>query len=162
MIDGDEQLCPPPGPAAHRRRPDPRRPWPGGRWSSTAWTFPTFGMVKDDRHRTRALVTPDGREIGIQGAPALFAFLGQIQERPTAPPWGTITNDTRKRASARPGKIPGIGPARRKQLFKSFGSVEQAIRAASLPALMEVVAQRRGRAVWQHFHAALEKTNEED
>ena len=42
--------------------------------------IPTFGMVKDDRHRTRALVTPEGREIGIQGAPALFAFIGQIQE----------------------------------------------------------------------------------
>ena len=32
--------------------------------------IPAFGMVKDDRHRTRALVHPDGREIGIQAVPA--------------------------------------------------------------------------------------------
>ena len=32
--------------------------------------IPAFGMVKDDRHRTRALVAPDGREIGIQAIPA--------------------------------------------------------------------------------------------
>ena len=43
-------------------------------------SIPVFGMVKDDRHRTRALVTPEGEEIGLQGAPALFAFIGQIQE----------------------------------------------------------------------------------
>ena len=35
--------------------------------------IPAFGMVKDDRHRTRALVAPDGREIGIQAIPAVFA-----------------------------------------------------------------------------------------
>ena len=34
--------------------------------------------------------------------------------------------------------------------------------AASLPALMEVVPSAAARAVWQHFHAAPEKTNEED
>ena len=42
--------------------------------------IPAFGMVKDDRHRTRALVAPDGREIGIQAIPAVFALIGQIQE----------------------------------------------------------------------------------
>ena len=42
--------------------------------------IPAFGMVKDDRHRTRALVHPDGREIGIQAIPAVFALIGQIQE----------------------------------------------------------------------------------
>ena len=31
--------------------------------------IPVFGMVKDDRHRTRALTTPDGREIGIAANP---------------------------------------------------------------------------------------------
>ena len=41
---------------------------------------PTFGMVKDNRHRTRALVTPDGHEISISTNPAVFAFIGTIQE----------------------------------------------------------------------------------
>ena len=75
--------------------------------------IPTFGMVKDDRHRTRALVTPEGREIGIKGAPALFAFIGQIQEETHRSAVGYHHNVTRKRASAPPWKkIPGIGPAR--------------------------------------------------
>ena len=37
-------------------------------------------MVKDDRHRTRALVTPEGREIGIVNNQAVFSLIGQIQE----------------------------------------------------------------------------------
>jgi hypothetical protein len=43
-------------------------------------SIPVFGMVKDDRHRTRALITPDGRETGIKNEPALFALIGSIQE----------------------------------------------------------------------------------
>ena len=33
--------------------------------SELGLNIPIFGMVKDDRHRTRALVTADGKEIGI-------------------------------------------------------------------------------------------------
>ena len=124
--------------------------------------IPTFGMVKDDRHRTRALVTPEGREIGIQGAPALFAFIGQIQEETHRSAVGYHhKRHTKTGLGSVLEKIPGIGPARRKQLLKSFGSVK-AIRAASLPALMEVVPSAAAQAVWQYFHAAPEKTNEED
>lgn len=51
---------------------------------TVAWEFgvdvPIFGMVKDDRHRTRALVTPEGREIGIVTQQAVFSLIGQIQE----------------------------------------------------------------------------------
>ena len=36
-------------------------------------------LAKDDRHRTRALITPDGREIGISGNQAVFALIGNIQ-----------------------------------------------------------------------------------
>ena len=43
-------------------------------------SIPVFGMVKDDRHRTRALITAEGREIGIQANPAVFALVGRIQE----------------------------------------------------------------------------------
>ncbi|MCL2424777.1 MAG: excinuclease ABC subunit UvrC [Oscillospiraceae bacterium] len=41
---------------------------------------PVFGMVKDEKHRTRALVTPDGDEIGLSANPAVFALIGSIQE----------------------------------------------------------------------------------
>jgi len=42
--------------------------------------LPVFGMVKDDKHKTRALVTPDGDEIGLAANPAVFALIGTIQE----------------------------------------------------------------------------------
>ncbi len=41
---------------------------------------PVLGMVKDDRHRTRALITARGQELGIQQTPALFALIGTVQE----------------------------------------------------------------------------------
>ena len=42
--------------------------------------LPVFGMVKDDRHKTRALVSPDGEEIGLAANPAVFSLIGKIQE----------------------------------------------------------------------------------
>lgn len=43
-------------------------------------SFPVFGMVKDNHHRTRALVTPDNKEIGLTHSATLFAVVGRIQE----------------------------------------------------------------------------------
>jgi len=43
-------------------------------------TLPVFGMVKDSRHRTRALVSHDNQEIGITHSTSLFAVVGRIQE----------------------------------------------------------------------------------
>ena len=37
-------------------------------------------MVKDDRHRTRALIYSSGEEVGLTGNPAVFALIGTIQE----------------------------------------------------------------------------------
>jgi len=48
--------------------------------TETGIEIPVFGMVKDDRHKTRALVTPDGDEIGLAANPAVFALIGTIQE----------------------------------------------------------------------------------
>jgi excinuclease ABC subunit C len=42
--------------------------------------IPVFGMVKDEKHRTRAVVAPSGAEAALTGSPAVFSFIGQIQE----------------------------------------------------------------------------------
>jgi excinuclease ABC subunit C len=42
--------------------------------------IPVFGMVKDEKHRTRAVVSPSGAEAALTGKPVVFAFIGQIQE----------------------------------------------------------------------------------
>ncbi|MCL2222266.1 MAG: excinuclease ABC subunit UvrC [Oscillospiraceae bacterium] len=42
--------------------------------------IPVFGMVKDEKHRTRELCTPDGEGVGLAANPAVFALIGTIQE----------------------------------------------------------------------------------
>ena len=120
--------------------------------------IPVFGMVKDDRHRTRALVTPDGREIGIQAVPALFAFIGQIQEETHRSAVGFHhRRHTKSGLGSTLERIPGIGEARRKKLLKAFGSVK-AIRQADLPALEEVLPKAAARAVYEQFRTKEEET----
>ncbi len=113
--------------------------------------IPAFGMVKDDRHRTRALVHPDGREIGIQVVPAVFALVGQIQEETHR--FAIEFNRQQRRGRVQGSvldQIPGVGEKRRAQLLKYFKSVK-AIRAASLEQLQEVVPRNTAQAVYLYF-----------
>ena len=116
-----------------------------------ALDIPAFGMVKDDRHRTRALVHPDGREIGIQAVPAVFSLIGQIQEETHR---FAIEYHRQLQAGHVKGsvldKIPGVGEKRRAQLLKHFKSVK-AIRQASLEELERAVPQSTAQAVYQYF-----------
>jgi len=113
--------------------------------------IPVFGMVKDDRHRTRALVTPDGAEIGIQRVPAVFALVGQIQEETHrfAIEFHRQQQNQRVKKSAL-DDIPGIGDKRKAQLLKQFKSVK-AIKAASLNELEGAVGKAAGKAVYDYF-----------
>lgn len=115
-------------------------------------TVPVLGMVKDDRHRTRALVTADGREIGIQTPPALFALIGRVQEEVHR---FAITYHHQKHAKnayrSQLDGIAGVGEARKKLLLQRFGTIK-AIRAAELPQLEEVLPKPAAYAVYDHFH----------
>ena len=112
---------------------------------------PVFGMVKDDRHRTRALITPYGREIGISGNQAVFALVGGIQEETHR---FAIEYQRSLRSEAYGSsldKIPGVGAKRRDDLIKAFKSVK-AIRAASLEQLRLVVPKNTAQAVYDYFN----------
>ena len=113
---------------------------------------PAFGMVKDDRHRTRALMAGDGREIGIQQNQSLFAMIGRIQEETHrfAIEFHRQQQTTRVKKSALDG-IEGVGPARKKELLKQFKSI-RAIREASEEQLAAVVPKNAARAIYEHFH----------
>ena len=113
---------------------------------------PIFGMVKDDRHRTRALVTPEGREIGIVNDQSVFSLIGQIQEETHrfAITYHHESHSKSTMKSALDG-IPGVGPKRREDLRKHFGSVK-AIREADVETLAAVVPRSAAEAVWHHFH----------
>lgn len=114
-------------------------------------TVPTFGMVKDDRHRTRALAVPDGREIGIQQNQALFALIGTIQEETHR---FAIEFNRAQHAKMVKGsvldRIPGVGPKRRADLLKHFKSIKN-IKAATAEQLAEVVDRRTAQAVYEYF-----------
>ena len=113
--------------------------------------IPAFGMVKDDRHRTRALVHPDGREIGIQAIPAVFALIGQIQEETHR--FAIEFNRQQRKARVQGSvldQIPGVGEKRRKELLKAFKSVK-AIRQAPLEELERVVPKNTAQSVYQFF-----------
>ena len=116
-------------------------------------TVPIFGMVKDDRHRTRALVTPEGREIGIVSNQAVFSLIGQIQEE-THRFAITFHHESHSKSTTRSALdgIPGVGPKRREALRKHFGTV-RAIREADLESLAAVLPRDAAEAVWNHFHA---------
>ncbi|MCD7948397.1 MAG: excinuclease ABC subunit UvrC [Oscillospiraceae bacterium] len=111
--------------------------------------IPVVGMVKDDRHRTRALVTPTGAEIGIQANQAVFALIGQIQEETHR---FAITFHRQQQSLRVKGseldKISGVGPKRRTQLLRHFKSVKR-VKAATLEELEQVVPKQVAQAVFE-------------
>ncbi len=99
---------------------------------------PTFGLVKDDHHRTRAIVDDKGGEIAINRNRNIFTFLTNIQNETHR-----FANDYRKRAMKKKSytstltQIPGVGPKTSDALLKQFKNVK-AVRQASIGELEEV------------------------
>ena len=122
---------------------------------------PIFGMVKDDRHRTRALVTAQGREIDLHAAPNVFALIGQIQEE-THRFAITFHHESHSRSSTRSALdgIPGVGKVRAQALLKTFKSVK-AIREADIFALERVLPKDAAASVYLHFHGETDEKKDE-
>ena len=120
--------------------------------SELGLTMPVFGMVKDDRHRTRALVTPEGQEIRIDNQQAVFALIGNIQEETHrfAITYHRQLRSKRLRYSEL-DQIPGIGPKRKQELLKTFKSLT-AISQASPLELERLLPKDAAMAVYLHFH----------
>ena len=114
--------------------------------------LPIFGMVKDDHHHTRALITAEGREIDLHANPAVFALIGQIQDE-THRFAITFHHESHSRSTMHSAldDIPGVGKTRKAALLKAFKSVK-AIREADRAALERVVPKNTAKAVWEHFH----------
>ena len=119
-------------------------------------TMNVFGMVKDDRHRTRALVSPEGQEIAIDSNQHVFAFIGTIQEETHrfAITYHRQLRSKRLRHSELDG-IPGIGPKRKEQLLKQFKSLT-AIGQAELSELERLLPKDAAVAGYYRFHGDAE------
>ncbi len=115
-------------------------------------SIPTFGMVKDDRHRTRALVDGDGQEMGLQQSQALFALIGRIQEETHRFAIEFMPSPQGKRMKGSVlDDIPGVGPTRKTALLKHFKSIK-AIRGATVEELSQVVPKNTAQAVHDYLN----------
>lgn len=96
---------------------------------------PVFGMVKNDRHRTRGLIGKDGEvELNVQSS--VFKLITHIQDEVH----DTAISYFRKlhnRIDSELDKIPGIGEKRRMALLTTFGSIEK-IKKAEVTELADI------------------------
>lgn len=123
----------------------------GAALSRLEMNIPTFGMVKDARHRTRELVSADGRECGISGNPTVFALIGTIQEETHR---FAITYQRALRGEnlkSELDEIRGVGGKSRNKLLDTFKNLNT-IKEATLEELCQVVPKNTARAVYYHYH----------
>jgi len=115
--------------------------------------IPTFGMVKDDKHRTRALVSQDG-EVGISRISGVFNLITRIQDEVHRYAI-SYHRALRKKESVKSelDNIKGIGDTRKKKLLAHFKSIE-AIKKASVDELLATDGMNKtaAEAVWNYFH----------
>ncbi len=98
---------------------------------------PVFGMVKDSKHKTRA-ITSDGGEIAISQARKVFALVTGIQDEVHR--YAIGYHHQKHSKGARKSvltDIPGIGPKKSELLWKEFKTLD-AIRRADLADLSAV------------------------
>ncbi len=114
--------------------------------------IPLFGMVKDNKHMTRALIDSSGREIGISATPSIFRFIANIQDEVHR---YSIDYHRKLRAKSMTEselmKIKGIGKKRAEELLRHFKSIG-AIKGAGIDMLCEVLTLELAEKVYEYYH----------
>lgn len=98
--------------------------------------IPVYGMVKNDKHQTRALMDEERNELEISENLMLLITRFQDTVHDTAITYHRKVRD-RQITKSELDDVYGIGEAKKKALLKQFGSVEK-IKQASFEELMEV------------------------
>ncbi|EMT39152.1 excinuclease ABC subunit UvrC [Thermoanaerobacter thermohydrosulfuricus] len=113
--------------------------------------IPVYGMVKDSKHRTRGLVSPQG-EIDIPMTTKAFRLIAQIQEEAHRFAITFHKEKQSKRFKSELLNIPGIGEKRAKALYDAFKSIEE-IKRASVEDLKKVegMNEKAAQAVYEYF-----------
>lgn len=99
--------------------------------------IPVFGMVKDDFHRTRGLIS-DSREIVLSNNLPVLRFVTSIQDEAHrfALQYNKKLREKRYTRSVL-DEIPGVGPKKKKALIKHFGGLNR-IKTAGIDDLTAV------------------------
>lgn len=119
---------------------------------------PVFGMVKDDKHRTRAIAITGG-EIAIKSTRSAFTLISKIQDEVHRFAIGYHRQQRKKSTiSSTLLSIEGIGETRSKALMKHFRTVS-AVSEAELSELEKTPGLNKiaARHVYEYFHANEEK-----
>lgn len=117
------------------------------------YDIPLFGMVKDDKHRTRAIAR-DGGEIAILSNRQAFTLVSAIQEEVHRFAIGYHRQSRKKSAfSSSLTSIPGIGRTRARALLKYFGTIRR-IGEATIDELESAPSMTRPAAetVYAYYH----------
>lgn len=115
--------------------------------------IPVCGMVKDDNHRTRGLYF-NNVELPINRNSECFRLITRIQDEAHR---FAITFHRQLRSKGQVHSIlddiPGVGPARRKDLMRSFENID-AIRNATVDDLKELPSMnvKSAQEVYKFFH----------
>lgn len=116
-------------------------------------TVPLFGMVKDSRHRTRAIAA-DGGELALGSKRQAFTLVSTIQEEVHR--WAIDYHRKKRQGSISSTltAIPGVGESRAKTLMSHFKTI-QAIREATLEQLQAVPGMPKpvANAIYTAFRA---------
>lgn len=97
--------------------------------------IPVFGMVKNDKHHTRALIGKDG-EVNISSSPHIFKLITHIQDEVH----NAAISYFRKvhgKIESELDKIPGIGEKRRLALLTKYGNIDK-IKKAEISELAQI------------------------
>lgn len=102
------------------------------------YDIPTLGMVKDDKHRTRALVGEDGDEIQILSEQQVYSLIYKIQEEVHRFTISKMMGGKRKAEKTSVlENVSGVGKAKAKALLAVFGGLS-AIKQADISELCRV------------------------
>ena len=114
--------------------------------------IPVFGMVKDDRHRTRAIVSETG-EIALRPNRAAFTFVTNIQDEVHRYAISFNRQQRKKVLGSTLEEIDGIGKKRAKELLRYFRTIKN-ISNASLEELESAPGMTHPAAVnvYNYFH----------
>ncbi len=104
--------------------------------------IPAFGMVKDDRHRTRAIVSESG-EIGLSQTSSVFKLITAIQDEAHRCAVGHHRKKREKKLTySELDNIKGIGEKKKAKLLSYFKSIKR-IRSADVDELVKSGIDRR-------------------
>ena len=115
------------------------------------YNIPVFGMVKDSKHKTRA-ITSDGSIISIKSNKRAYNLIYKIQEEVHRYSINYHRSlNTKKGITSELLNINGVGPSRAKALFKKFKSIEK-ISSLTVKELSSVVPTSVAEKIYFYYN----------